>query len=192
MATLTDVLLAQRSAQEKGRVTAGIPSLSPERRAATTYRKAQQAKQQALVADANRRHDAATAPDGTRPRTEYDAQAGMELYPDQLIQRLLKLNRNLYFEPARHNHQTLGIYLLNATPEGDRRYLCGMYRERKMPEFTVVKWVGDPSDENMEQTVGWRNVLSKLIRARVISKARVEVAFGPPTRDSMLWQQLTS
>jgi hypothetical protein len=179
---------------ERGRVSQGNPSLSPERRATITYRAKQREKSQALAADGASKQKALTAPDGKRDTTSYEAQAGLELEPYVIMCRLRKLNHQLHFEPSTHDSQKMGIYLLD--PLAGKRFLCGMERERKMPEFSVRQVI--PFDlstgqrDRFRETRGWRSVLSKLIRCRAISQAKAEVMFGPPNRESELWQLRTN
>lgn len=181
--------LAREVAQERGAVTAGLPSLLPEKRAAISYRLRQRAKSQHMAAEAAKQDQSLTSPDGKRPTTDYAAQAGLELYPAEIIKRLLRLNSQLYFEPSMHDSTLMGVYLLDPEAEGGKRFMCGMYRERKMPEFTVKQTTADGT---FNPTIGWRYVLMKLIRARVISKERATVLFGSPNRDSQHWQLLTT
>lgn len=181
---------------EKGRVSQGVPGLSPEKRAAVTYRDKQRDKTKTLTADGLSKQKALTAPDGKRDTTSYEAQAGLELDPYLIMCRLRKLNQSLFFEPSKHDPKKIGIYLLDPLAEEGKRFLCGMERERKMPEFSVRQVV--PFDlatgqkDRFKETRGWRSVLSKLIRCGVISKTKAEIVFGPPNRDSELWQLRTN
>jgi hypothetical protein len=90
----------------------------------------------------------------------------------------------------------MGIYLLDPLADEGKRFLCGMERERKMPEFSVRqvldKDVATGQKDRFREIRGWRSVLSKLIRCRAVSKDKAEVMFGPPNRDSELWQRRTN
>lgn len=175
---------------EKGRVTQGMPGLTPAHRATVTYRQRQRDKTRRLVAESEQAETALTGPDGQRPTTEYAAQRGMELPFRTVMARLLSLNPNLYFEPSLHDSTLVGVYLLDPTAKAGRRFICtGGRHDRPLPEFTV-----NQRDEGgrYRPVIGWRYILSRLIRARYISKSRADVLFGPPNRDSFLWQQLTT
>lgn len=175
---------------ERGKVTQGIPGLSPAHRATRTYRERQREKSRQLADGSERAEAELTAPDGKRPTTEYEAQKGMELPSSVVIKRLLKLNPNLYFEPAKANQSLMGIYYLDALALEGRRYICtGGYHDRPMPEFTVNQ---KDKTGRYRPIIGWRYVLNRLIRARYINRHRAEVLFGTPNRDSALWQQLTT
>src|SRR5688572_12574945 len=170
---------------EKGRVTAGLPSLSHVERATRDYRGRQREKARNAVADADAKHQAATAPDTGRSRTVKAACDGIPLHSDQLIRRLQKLNPNLYFERAIADAARMGVYVLDASVEGGKRFIVGMHSQRLMPEFSVFD-----KDTAKEKERGWRTVLQALIRARLVNQAKADALFGPPSKDSKNWALL--
>lgn len=192
MVKLEDVVYQPLIQTGNERVTAGLPSLSPVERAVKDYRHKQRVKARSLQRDIKARHDRVTAPDGNRIRGIYESQRGHELLPWQVEQRLKKLNPNLSFEVSRADSTKLGIYLTTGAGEEGRQYLMAMHSQRPMPEFSVIKWRDEVRSEAVDVIVGWRTVLARLIQKRLVSKARADVLFGLPTRDSALWQQLTS
>jgi hypothetical protein len=181
---------------EKGRVTAGIPGLFPEQRAIKDYRGRQREKVRNAVHDAESKKKALTAKDGDRPTNLHEAQEGVALDPYMVMCRLRKMNNNLHFEPSMHDKNKMGIYLLDPLAETGKRFICGMERDRKIPEFsvreTVEKDVRTGQTDRFKETRGWRTVLYRLIKAKLISKTKAEILFGPPSRDSKLWQLLTN
>lgn len=146
--------------------------------------------QRALFNDSESKRKAAVAPDGHRPTSEYEAQKGIELTCEQICLRLRKCaNYPLWFEVANADKTKMGIYHLDPSAEGGRRFICGFERG-KSPEFSVRE-VDDEGNFKREIR-GWRTVLSKLIRKGFISKAKSDALFGPPTRDSHNWHTLTN
>lgn len=165
-----------------GRVTAGIPSLLPEKRGRLSYRERQRFKNRQNIADALDKKQKATAPDGERDRTQQTI--GYSLTPGQLMKRLLELCPRLHFERSHAVPKQMGIYLLDQNIEGGKRFICGMHADDPMPEFSVLNKEGA-----FEEKRGWRTVLYRLMKERLITYGQVEIVFGPG--DSRNWAILT-
>ena len=180
-------LALEKPKNDKGKVTAGLPSLSPERRYSLTERQLKKIYQQALVAEYKGNAQSANAPsDGTRPMTSWDAQAGIPLQAHQIERRLRKLNPNLWFERSKADPQKTGVYLRK--DDGELMFLVGMEAEMN-PEFTVT--VNDEEGNFQKMIPGWRRILMRLIRGKFISETKAYLAFGPPNRDSERWARFT-
>jgi hypothetical protein len=189
------------------KVSAGNPSLLPERR--------RQIELSLRTRDHDRRNlqikvanDAASvAPDGDLDTTSLERQLGQPLSSAQIIQRLERCNPDLHFEPSFSDHTKMGIYLIENRPDPVtgkppwKRFICGFERGFS-PEFSVrhfkTERVPDPDFRGNWQEIktfdsetrGWRTVLARLIRSGLITEPQV-VKYFPLGRDSKNWQVLT-
>lgn len=176
-------LLLPEAKEDKGRVTAGLPGLSPETRVVTGYRERQRFKNQQNIADAQAKRNNALGPDGNRDRTK--ERPDYQLSPAQLMKRLIKLNPNLYFERSLAAPKNMGVYLLDPAIEGGKRFIVGMQADDAMPEYSVLN-----KDGAYEEKRGWRTVLYRLIKERLVTPTQAEVMFGLNT-ESRNWAILT-
>jgi hypothetical protein len=181
-------LLPGLVADGKGRgTTAGIPGLSPLQRLIWDYRGAQRMKTQSLAKDASDKKEAAIAPDGDRPTTSPEAQLGRVMHSRDIIARLRKLNPNFIFERSNAMPSVMGIYHV---VDGEKRHIMG-FEFGYSPEFTINHT--NEEGEIEKQTRGWRMVVGRLIRARMITKTAAENAFnilpGPDSRNWHLMMQ---
>lgn len=175
-----------------GKVTQGLPSLMPEVRQRADEFNYKRDYQKALFNDSEARRLAAIASDAGRPTTSKEAQEGIPLTSGQVLKRLLKCvnpGYQLHMEVALADSSKVGIYMLDPLAEGGRRFLMGM-EAGSMPEFSVRKT--DAEGNFSGEIRGWRTVLAKLIRGRIISKTSADALFGPPNRDSANWQTMTA
>src|SRR4051812_10248598 len=101
-------------AEARGKVTAGLPSLTPGKRGRADTFWQQRQKLHGLIADVEGRKRAAAAPDGGRPTHVREAQKGIELKGSELINRIRKMNPNLWFEVATADPSKMGIYHFDA------------------------------------------------------------------------------
>jgi hypothetical protein len=181
------------SSREKPRVTgnrvsAGNPSLSPKKRHALTKRQLDKIYQDSLITEAKANDHAANVPDdGSRPMTDWDAQAGIILKGHQIQRRLHKLNPALICQRSNADATKTGVY--HRREDGELQFIVGMESEMN-PEFTVT--INDEKGEFQKMIPGWRRVLMRLIRAKFITEPRANALFGPPNRDSERWMTLTS
>lgn len=182
----------------KEKVTAGIPSLTPAKRQAIDTTVRTRAQTEILLSEKLRKDSDTVAPDGGIPTTSAEAQLGRPLFAAQVCERLRRCNSNFYFEVSKHDSTKMGIYILE--PAG-KRHICGM-EAGIMPEFSVrhTRYEEVPLDGEIkkiltfaDETRGWRTVLARLLRARLITEAQVQQHFAPTKgRDSKNWQQLTT
>jgi hypothetical protein len=180
-------ILREYARRDKGKVTAGIPSLSPAKRFYLTDAALQHIYQQNLVAEAVKNDKWAADPgDGQRTMAEWAAQVGIPLSAERIITRLRRLNNNLVFERSRADESKWGVYL--AKHGGTLEFLCG-FEAATNPEFTVVQQ--DERGQFKKFIPGWRRILMRLIRAKLISESAANRVFGPPNRDSQRWAELT-
>jgi hypothetical protein len=140
-------------------------------------------------------------PDGDAAVTDVLAQVGRPLASADVQRRLLKLNPNLIFEKSRACPEKTGIYIAapsdNWHREG-RRFICGM-ESAYMPEFSVRHArQEDGLNGSLHlvmdgETRGWRTVLARLIRERLITLEQAEREFAVGRgRCSRNWQMLTT
>jgi hypothetical protein len=167
-----------------GRVTAGLPSLDPQRRASTLANERKREKLKAAEQDGLRKKEQAVAADGGRPRTVLEACLGNALTGEQVTKRLRSLNSNLIFE----NHPTMRdricVSIHDPKMPEKKRFICGMERGYA-PEFSVLD-----EETGSEKKRGYWTVIYKLIKERLITKAGAERVFGVP--HSKNWQSLTT
>jgi hypothetical protein len=180
----------EHAADDRGRVTAGLPSLSSDKRRDITERQLNHLYQRACQAEYFRNEQDALASDGgIEDVTDWEQVVGMPLSGPRIITRLRRLNPNLYFELSKADASKTGVYLLE-TVMGvqERRFLCGMETEIN-PEFSVR--ITDEKGLPKGIIAGWRRLLMRLIRGRIITESRANAIFGPPSRDSENWARYT-
>lgn len=170
---------------ERGRATAGLPSLLPERRAGIAAQLRMENKRDSLISDAQTRDKDAGKPDGDRPRTVKDA-SGWWMNTDEFIRRLCRLTSVLHFEPTLNFSDRISVYRLTNDPENPKVYV-GAFHRSKIPEFSVFD-----KKTHAVKMMGWRTVLLRLVTSKVITQSAVETVFGPPRASSKNWQRLFS
>jgi len=178
-------------ANDRGKVTAGLPSLSPEKRRAITETQLRYLYQKALQRDAAEKEAAALADDGTIETTDWEQVVGIPLYGHQIIKRLKKLNSNLWFEVSHAAPDQMGIYLLKNDFKGGqvKEFLCGMQTDLS-PEFSLRIKNEDGTAKGIIS--GWRRLLMRLIRKNIITESGAYAMFGPPSRASENWARFTT
>lgn len=181
-------ILREHASDDRGRVTAGLPSLSSEKRRDITEAGLRHIYQRALQAEYRNNEDSALAKDGSIvDTTDWEQVVGIPLTGARLITRLRKLNHNLYFEQSKADPTKTGVYILN---EGrHKEFMVGMETEWN-PEFSLR--VTDDQGKAKGLISGWRRVLSRLIRSRVINETAAFRLFGPPSRESENWARFTA
>lgn len=174
-------------------------------------------QRQALV-DEIRNKEATLSFDGVVDSLNADLQQGRRVHVSTVMQRLQKMNPSLLFEPSKQYPEKMGIYVIEnrpdetGTPRAQLRFICGM-ENGWMPEFTIAQAEEtrlpdpdfDPTKDVMEtaddgwlnvseykdETRGWRNVLFRLIQARLIDEAQAERHFNiSQGRSSEKWKGL--
>lgn len=192
MSLILDVPLSVELERSRAAVRSGS-ALSPQERFKLDRQGYKREYQHALYDDAVSKNTAAIAPDNGRSRTEHDACIGMPLHSDTFISRLTKLNPSLWFERANADHEKMGVYLLVPISieylEG-KKFLFG-FHIGIMPEFTLEKTPDEDGEGVGILRQGWRTILMRLIRLRLISLEKAEVMFGQPSFESAYWAVLT-
>ena len=174
------------------RVTAGLPSLSPDKRREVTEEQLRYAYQKACQNEYKRNEEAALASDGDMEDTSnWEEIVGIPLEGWKICARLKKLNPNLWFERSNAAPSQLGVYLLKNDFKGgqNREFLCGMEAELS-PEFSLR--VKNPDGTAKGIIPGWRRVLMKLIRKNIITESGAHAIFGPPSRGSENWARFAT
>lgn len=178
------------------KVTAGLPSLSPEKRRELTETQLTYIYQKACQNEYKHNEEEALAPDGAiGDVSNWEEIVGIPLQGWQICVRLKKLSRklghNLWFERSKAAPEQLGIYLLKNDFKGGqtKEFICGMQAELN-PEFTLRVKNDDGTPKGI--IPGWRRVLMKLIRKNLISESGAHSMFGPPSRDSENWARFVN
>ncbi len=192
------------------RVTAGLPGLSPFLRNLKDIREKTRAFSNDCLKEDKQKKEVTTALDGQVDVTNASAQMGRPLSSKQVEQRLSKMNSNLWFETSLRDSTKTGIYVIELSPnvitgnsETHKRFVCGM-ESAFMPERSVrhyrKKRVPDPDvhghfqevKEFTGETRGWRTVLARLLRERLIRKGQIDSFFPMDAGNSANWQALTT
>lgn len=194
-----------------GRVTAGLPSLSPHKRSRRETVERTRAFTESAIEEQKQRDRQALLIDSQDDATNYLARLGRPMHADKFIQKLHKLNSNLVFERSVNYPRLTGIYVHHPITDlerlmgkEERRHVCGMESEW-MPEFSQshhkTERVPDTSNPGQMKDVrtftgetrGWRTVLARLIRERLVSKELADKEFSISAgRQSYNWKELTS
>lgn len=132
---------------------------------------------------------AAKSGDGDKPMDCMDAALGRGLYHYEIIRRLNLLNKKLYFEVSPVTGR-IGLYIHDAAARGtpkakNVRYLGTTLAQGLNPEFTPK--LVDDNGNLLRIASGYRTVLMRLIKERLITEAGVVQHFG--TVDSANWQR---
>ena len=180
------------SVERERNVNAVRSSLPPDVRFALDREGYKQEFQDALFNDSEQKKTAGRF-DGERDRTNQDAGIGMPIHSSVFIQRLTQLNPSLWFDRAKADPEKIGIYLQippsMVHPEG-LQYLFA-FHDGIMPEFVLLKNPGADGESAGILRQGWRTVLARLIRQRLVSLEKVEVMFGQPSCQSGHWAVLS-
>ena len=145
-----------------------------------------------------KQHAAVAGMDGDYLTTDATAQLGRPLTRRVLIERLTKLNPNLIFEQSRANPAIGAVYFRDGVSNMEdldhacrgRRHIVGMEWIGLSPEFTTRKIEDDQfgKPQMKGQVRGWRTVLARLIKERLISIPDCERVFSIARgRQSQRW-----
>lgn len=163
------------------------------------FRDSQKDKHKRAADDAIAKQNAAVSGmDGDFLTTDSVAQLGRPLSRAVLIHRLSRLNQNLVFEQSRSNPDIGAVYFHDGVSNMDdldhncrgRRHIVGMEWIGVSPEFTTRKIELDKfgKPQMKGQIRGWRTVLARLIKERLIAVPDAERVFSIARgRDSQRW-----
>jgi hypothetical protein len=138
--------------------------------------------------------------DGSFLTSDSSAQLGRPLTRKVIIDRLSRMNPNLVFEQSRNYPHMGAVYLrdgISNLQDADhnnrgRRHIVGMEWTGLSPEFTTRKIENDQwgKPQMKGQIRGWRTVLSRLIKERLIGIAETERVFSiAKGRESQRWYE---
>lgn len=149
-------------------------------------------KRQNAYKDGLAREAAAKAGDGDRPMDCLDAALGRGLYHYEIIRRLKLMTTRLYFEISPATGR-IGLYAhqegCKGTPKAKNvRYLGMTLAQGMNPEFTPK--LVDDNGNLLRIASGYRTVLARLIKERLVTEAAVTQQFG--TVNSANWQKAVS
>jgi hypothetical protein len=183
-------LILEHARDDKARVTAGLASLSPEKRRDITESQLKQVYQRSLQAEYKNREVTAVADDNGADVTDAEQMTGIPLIGARIITRLRKMNQSLWFEQSTADRSKTGCYVLRNDLKGglEKMFVCGFETEWN-PEFSIRVVAEDGTPKGIIS--GWRRLLTRLIRAGLISEAKAFTVFGPPSRDSENWARYT-
>lgn len=144
--------------------------------------------------------DAVEGLDGGISTTDSLAQIGRPLSRQELISRLSKMNPNLVFEQAKNYPEMGAIYHRDGVSNMEdldhncrgRRHIVGMEWTSISPEFTTRKLTKDKwgKSQMSGQIRGWRTILARLIKERLISVVQAENGFKiAQGRNSQKWYE---
>jgi len=189
-----------------GRVTAGIPSLDSPKRFQHDSEIVQKERLKKIDSDQLEKRSLAVENDGSRPIDNKDACRGLTLSADELIKRLTKLNKNLWFQRSETvPSQMMCCLRVSVTEDHPKglKYIAGFPAEIPISEmgyfctkerwthtrFGVLQKVKEPCNGCkdcmfLRQIPGWRTVCERLVANRIITRAQYETTFGAPTMDS--------
>lgn len=192
------------------KATSASPGLAPLERAHHERQGYQTQFQRDAQKEQAFRDDAYVATDGARPRNVREAGVGRPLGGMEVQRRLLQLNPALIFEPSSYPGRIcIKHWILDPVLGKTLQYVCAMERGL-MPEFSILNYVEEEYfdartratpegtglikkrlkiDEKNPETRGWRTVLVRLIKERLISREGAERLFGLPSHDSRNWQR---
>lgn len=180
----------EQARDDKGRATAGVPSLSSEKRREITETQLLRIYQRECAREYAQNEANALADDNGADTTSWEQMVGLPLIGARIITRLRRLNSNLWFEASNSDHTKTGVYILKNDFKGGqtKEFICGMETELN-PEFSVR--VTDEAGKAKGIISGWRRVLMRLIRGGFITEPGAFALFGPPSRDSENWARYT-
>lgn len=181
------MLVLEHPNDDRGRVTAGLPALSPEKRRDITAYQLRLLYQRACQQEYRSNEEKAKASDGAIDDvTDWEQVVGIPLMGARIIGRLRKLNSNLWFEQSNADGSKTGVYLLKNDFKGGqlKEFICGMETDLN-PEFSVRLVDGEGTPKGI--IAGWRRLLMRLIQAKLITESKANALFGPPSRQSENW-----
>lgn len=150
------------------------------------------------------------ARDGDIVTTNLEQQIGQPLSSPEFIRRLQAMNQDFVVDPTLTDPTKMGIYVVRPQKQDDgslrteKVFICGLTRGF-MPERSVRHMkrerMPNPDPHNKgtfidvdvftKETRGWRTVLAKLLRFRLITEAQIAKHF-PPNLNSRNWKLLTT
>jgi hypothetical protein len=145
-----------------------------------------------------KQREAVAGHDGDFLTTDASAQLGRPLTRKVLIERLSKMNPNLIFEQSRNFPHIGAVYVADPTANltdmdercRGRRHIVGMEWTGLSPEFTTRKIEDDKfgRPQMKGQIRGWRTILARLIKERLITIPDAERVFSIARgRESQRW-----
>ena len=151
-----------------------------------------------------RRNESLLAPDGSIDVTNPEAQKGRVLSRAQLVERIRRLNPDLWYEQSINYPKQGGLYIQDLSSPFGKRLVVGFPHDQ-VSEFSLRMTVPDiiPNAAAAaywetirrvdNQIPGWRSVLLKLIMEGLISPSGAEREFKiTQGRSSQHWQRATT
>jgi hypothetical protein len=161
------------------------------REAAAQIREAQQDRQAEMLATQKAKDAETIAPDAGFDTTSAAQQLGRPMLASAIQAKLKTLNPSFIFERSVADPSKMGIYVFDGvsnmgTLYAGRRFVMGM-EAGMTPEFSIRENDGKKITSEIR---GWRTVLVRLIRERLIARTAAENAFHINTgRESENWMK---
>jgi hypothetical protein len=208
MADPTVPVSVERDAKARKRTSAS-PSLNALERALHETRGYQTQFERDAQKEQQLRDGHYVASDGGRPRNVREAGVGRPLLGTEVEKRLRMLNPALIFEDSTYPGRICIKRWISDPVLGETLHYVTAMERGLMPEFSILNFVeeeyfdartqampegtGLPKkrlkiDERNPETRGWRTVILRLIKERLISREGAERLFGLPTLESRNWQ----
>lgn len=102
-----------------------------------------------------------------------EKQTGKGMWSNDLVRKVLRLNRNLFVEDS---VLVPGCAAFYKTVDGIKTYTGANFRKGFVPEFTIMKT--DAADLPVEFLWGWRTVLMRLVKSRDLTMAQINKVWG--------------
>jgi hypothetical protein len=102
-----------------------------------------------------------------------EKQTGKGMWSNELVRRILKLNRDLWVEDAVAVPGSAGFYRMR---NGVKTFTGASFWKGFVPEFTIIKT--DAADLPVGFTYGWRCVLMRLVKSRDLTYAQINSVWG--------------
>lgn len=181
-----------------------------ERQAKVTRFRERENRNRETLLDQIERKTSTVAKDGDLVTTDFEKQLGTPLSSVEFTRRLQCMNKDLIVEPSNSDSTKAGIYIVRPRkqPDGSERvekmFVCGMERGF-MPERSVrhMRMQQMPNPDPLlkhtfmdvpvfsKETRGWRTVLARLLRVRLITQPQIDQHF-PVNLHSRNWKVLTT
>lgn len=122
-----------------------------------------------------------------------EARMGHWMDYNEFIQRLSWISKDLFFTPG-NIKDDLAIYRLYGQPQPDLdnknyQYLMYLPMGYTMPEASLIEF-NDMLVPVREKKRGWRTVLLRLVKSRIITESDCTWAFGEPTPGAdIVWRR---
>lgn len=104
---------------------------------------------------------------------DVEARLGQQMTHTDLVYKVTKLNPRIWAEDSINDKNVVGFYTLDA--EGNKKYLVA-FEKGFLPEFSYI--LTDAADLPIKEKRGWRTVLVRLLKSKVLTWKQIMLIFG--------------